>query len=67
MATDVDFEIIRAAQEGDSRASVRVRSIDGRVVLTIACEMQSMLVTLLPSEAVTIGEQLIAAGKAGEV
>ncbi|WP_329759295.1 hypothetical protein [Stenotrophomonas geniculata] len=64
-----EVEVVRLSESSIDAALVSV-SVDafGRIVLTARAESALIYntLTLLPSEAVTIGEQLIAAGKAGE-
>lgn len=66
---DKTFEV-ELAQVSASNASRCVAHIERReedvVALEIMTESTYYVWRLLPSEAVTIGEQLIAAGKAGE-
>ncbi|WP_414488801.1 hypothetical protein [Stenotrophomonas maltophilia] len=65
---DKTFELELVRVSGDASkycvASVDVRN--GIVRLSFLTDSAYSVWTLLPSEAVTIGEQLIAAGKAGE-
>lgn len=63
-----EVEVVRLLSQDIERISVRVYRSPGVVIVSSGSEfgtLQSNL-RLLPSEAVTIGEQLIAAGKAGE-
>lgn len=64
-----EVEAVRLSDNAVDAILVRV-STDafGGIVLTARTESASIYnsLSLLPSEAVTIGEQLIAAGKAGE-
>ncbi|HIE0523773.1 TPA: hypothetical protein ACXJLS_000365 [Stenotrophomonas maltophilia] len=62
-----EVELIKLTRDGEARAVAQIKSENGGVTFSISNGLLTHMTTLLPSEAVTIGEQLIAAGKAGEV
>lgn len=64
---DKTFEVVRIAGSDILHSTVRVMCADDEVWLVIRSGLTRTTQALTPSEAVTIGEQLIAAGKAGEV
>ncbi|OWR25630.1 hypothetical protein CEE55_22365 [Stenotrophomonas pavanii] len=61
-----EVELIKLTRDGEDRAVVQIKYENAGVWFSISNGLLSHMTTLLPSEAVTIGEQLIAAGKAGE-
>ncbi|WP_439448664.1 hypothetical protein [Stenotrophomonas sp. ATs4] len=62
-----EVELIRASEGADEQSVVTIERRDNEVWLSSASGLLTLMIAVLPSEAVTIGEQLIAAGKAGEV
>lgn len=62
-----EIEVVRIEHGNETHVAAIVRRLDDGVSLTITDGLISNHAHFLPSEAVTIGEQLIAAGKAGEV
>lgn len=62
-----ELELVRTSAEGEERSVATIERRDDEVWLSSASGLLTLMIALLPSEAVTIGEQLIAAGKAGEV
>lgn len=61
-----DVEVVRLSQGGVSYATANIRRRPDGISLLISNGFISTYALLTPSEAATIGEQLIAAGKAGE-
>lgn len=61
-----EVELIRLARNGVDQAAVKVTPENGGITLYASNGLLTHGIGLLYSEAVTIGEQLIAAGKAGE-
>lgn len=59
-----EVELIRLASNGFDEAIVAIKPTDERISFAISSGIVTSGFLLLPSEAVTIGEQLIAAGKA---
>jgi hypothetical protein len=62
-----EVEVVRLEGISLSGGTVRIVRNPEQVTFIVESQISSIDLTLLPSEAVTIGEQLIAAGKAGEV
>lgn len=62
-----EVELIRLARNGVDQAVIQIKPENGGITLYASNGLLTHGIVLLPSEAVTIGEQLIAAGKAGEV
>lgn len=62
-----EVEVVRLSQGGVSYATASIDRRPDGVSLFISNGFISTYALLTASEAVTIGEQLIAAGKAGEV
>ncbi|HEL7630552.1 TPA: hypothetical protein UL921_002383 [Stenotrophomonas maltophilia] len=62
-----EVDVIRLQGDRSSYDTVCINREDELVGVTIKTSSSYFTFALLPSEAVTIGEQLIAAGKAGEV
>lgn len=63
-----EVEVVRLSRGGSLYASATISRRSGSISLRVTDGLITALdLFLLPSEAVTIGEQLIAAGKAGEV
>lgn len=62
-----EVELVRASEGTDEQSVVTIERREDEVWLSSASGLLTLMIALLPSEAVTIGEQLIAAGKAGEV
>ncbi|MDA5337836.1 hypothetical protein LRM36_05335 [Stenotrophomonas maltophilia] len=63
---DKTFEVVRIAGSDILHSTVRVMRLGDEVFLVVSSGLSRATYMFLPSEAVTIGEQLIAAGKAGE-
>jgi hypothetical protein len=61
-----EVEVVRLSRDGVMHATAKISRRPDGVSLIVTDGLISNLAFLLPSEAVTIGEQLIAAGKAGE-
>lgn len=61
-----EVELVRASEGTDEQSVVTIERREDEVWLSSASGLLTLMIALLPSEAVTIGEQLIAAGKAGE-
>lgn len=59
-----EVELIRLASNGFDEAIVAIKPAGERISFAISSGIVTSGFLLLPSEAVTIGEQLIAAGKA---
>lgn len=64
MDKTVEVELAQVSASGESRCVAHVERKEDVVALSIITGSAYYVWTLLPSEAVTIGEQLIAAGKA---
>ncbi|KOQ78854.1 hypothetical protein ABW45_04590 [Stenotrophomonas maltophilia] len=62
-----EVELIRLSRNGEDQAAVVIKQEGDYISFVTSNGLVSAAALLLPSEAVTIGEQLIAAGKAGEV
>lgn len=62
-----EVDVIRLQGDLSSHDMVYINREDELVGVTLKTRSSYFTFALLPSEAVTIGEQLIAAGKAGEV
>lgn len=63
-----EVEVVRLSRVGSLYATATISHRSGAISLHVTDGLLTTLgLFLLPSEAVTIGEQLIAAGKAGEV
>ncbi|MDC7800264.1 hypothetical protein PQS91_10435 [Stenotrophomonas geniculata] len=62
-----EVEVVRLSRGGVMHATAKISSRPDGVSLIVTDGLISTLAFFLPSEAVTIGEQLIAAGKADEV
>lgn len=61
-----EVELIRLSRNGAVEAVVVIKPENGSISFCASNGLVTSGILLLPSEAVTIGEQLIAAGKAGE-
>ncbi|HGM5043044.1 TPA: hypothetical protein ACKPZV_000200 [Stenotrophomonas maltophilia] len=61
---DNDIELVRVSGDASKYCVANVDARDGIVRLSFLTDSAYSIWNLLPSEAVTIGEQLIAAGKA---
>lgn len=59
-----EVELVRASEGTDEQSVVTIERREDEVWLSSASGLLPLMIALLPSEAVTIGEQLIAAGKA---
>jgi hypothetical protein len=59
-----EVELVRASEGTDEQSVVTIERREDEVWLSSASGLLTLMIALLPSEAVTIGEQLIAAGKA---
>lgn len=66
MAANVQVDLIRLSRNGANQAVVQIKTESESISLSVSNGFLTHMVALLPSEAQTIGEQLIAAGKAGE-
>lgn len=64
MAANVQVDLIRLSRNGTDQAVVQIKPGSESISLSVSNGLLTHMVALLPSEAVTIGEQLIAAGKA---
>jgi len=62
-----EVEVVRLSRDGVIHATAKISRRPDGISLIISDGLLSNFSHFLPSEAVTIGEQLIAAGKAGEV
>lgn len=62
-----EVELIRLSRNGEDQAAVVIKQEGDHISFVASNGLVCAAALLLPSEAVTIGEQLIAAGKAGEV
>ncbi|HDS1140118.1 TPA: hypothetical protein QDZ75_004195 [Stenotrophomonas maltophilia] len=60
-----EVEVVRLLEQDVERIQIRVHRSPGAVILAAASDYGTLRskLNLLPSEAVTIGEQLIAAGR----
>lgn len=59
-----EVELVRASEGTDEQSVVTIERREDEVWLSSASGLLTLMIALLPSEAATIGEQLIAAGKA---
>lgn len=64
MAANVQVDLIRLSRNGADQAVVHIKTESESISLSVSNGLLTHMVALLPSEAQTIGEQLIAAGKA---
>lgn len=64
MAANVQVDLIRLSRNGADQAVVQIKTESESISLSVSNGLLTHMVALLPSEAVTIGEQLIAASKA---
>lgn len=65
MGKTFEVELVRASEGTGEQSVVTIERREDEVWLSSASGLLTLMIALLPSEAVTIGEQLIAAGKAG--